>query len=285
MIKSSLVAALFGAMLAIPGAAGAAGAGGEVTDVDFSFEGPFGTYDSLQLQRGFQVFHEICAGCHGLKYVAFRDLTSPTGPALPEEQAKAIAALYEVADTEGEPGDTRPALLSDKFPANDAVGAPDLSLMAKARAGFHGPMGLGINQLMKGIGGPEYIYSILVGYTGEEIEQAGAVLYENEVYPGGLIAMSQPLWGDDVEYVAHGNGEDAGEGHGEDGGHDAYTPPEASMEQLSEDVSAFLMWAAEPKLVERKAAGLRNFILILILAVLLYYTNKKIWAPVKRKSA
>lgn len=261
--------------LAASGPALAAGAGGEVTDVDFSFEGPFGTYDSMQLQRGFQVFHEVCAGCHGLKFVSFRELADSNGPAFPIEQVKAIAAEYEVADTSPEalPGDTRTGLPSDKFPANDSLGAPDLSLMAKARAGFHGPMGSGINQLMNGIGGPEYIYSLLVGYTGEEIEVAGNILYENTVYPGGKISMSQPLYGDDVEYLAHGGGED---GHG--GG---YTPPPATIEQQAKDVAAFLMWTAEPKLTERKEAGLRNLLWLVILSVLLYFTNKKIWAPIK----
>ncbi len=265
-----IAAALLAALASTP--ALAAGAVEGVTDVDFSFEGPFGTYDSLQLQRGFQVYHEICAGCHGMKFVSFRELGREDGPAFPEEQVKAIAAQYQVPDTgpEALPGDTRPGLPSDKFPENNALGAPDLSLMAKARAGFHGPSGTGLNQLFKGIGGPEYIYSLLTSYTGGDQEVAGTILYENEVYPGGLINMAQPLWGDDVEYAAHGEG----------GG---YTPPEATIEQQAKDVSAFLMWAAEPTLVERKEAGLRNLLWLIILAVLLYFTNKQIWASVKGK--
>ncbi|MEM7237219.1 MAG: cytochrome c1 [Pseudomonadota bacterium] len=280
MIKRTLLG-LAASMMLLPGSAFAAGAGGHVDDVPFSFEGPFGTFDKFQLQRGFQVFHEVCAGCHGLKFVAFRELGMANGPAFPPEQVKAIAALYEVADKEGEPGDTRTAKPSDKFPANDAVGAPDLSLMAKARAGFHGPYGLGINQMLKGIGGPEYIYSLLTAYTGEEQEVAGSVLYENDVYPGGLISMSQPLWGDDVEYAAHGNGDS--EGEGDDADHSGYTPPEATIEQQAKDVSAFLMWTAEPHLVERKEAGFRNLVWLIILSVLLYYTNKQVWAAIKRK--
>ncbi|MEM9370022.1 MAG: cytochrome c1 [Pseudomonadota bacterium] len=279
MIKRSILG-LAAAAIMLPGSAFAAGAGGDVTDVAFSFEGPFGTFDKFQLQRGFQVFHEVCSGCHGIKYVAFRELGMANGPAFPPEQVKAIAELYEVVDEEGEPGDTRPAKPSDKFPANDGLGAPDLSLMAKARAGFHGPYGLGINQMVKGIGGPEYIYSVLTGYTGEEQEVAGNILYENTVYPGGLISMSQPLWGDDVEYMAHGNGHsEGGEEH-----HGGYTPPEATMEQQAKDVAAFLMWTAEPHMVERKEAGFRNLIWLIILSVLLYYTNKQVWAAIKRKA-
>ncbi|MEM6942290.1 MAG: cytochrome c1 [Pseudomonadota bacterium] len=266
MFRKAITAAALA--LALPGAAFAAGAGGEVTDKEFSFEGPFGSFDRLQLQRGFQVYQNVCAGCHGMKYVSFRSLGEAGGPEFPEEQVRAIAAQYEVIDKAT--GEYREAKPSDNFPANEAVGAPDLSLMAKARAGFHGPYGLGISQFVNGMGGPEYIYSLLTGYNGEEKEQAGTFLYGNDVYPGGYISMSQPLWGDDVEY------ESFGEGSG-------YTPPEATLEQQSEDVAAFLMWAAEPKLVERKEAGVRNVLMLAVLAVLLYFTNKQIWAAVKGK--
>ncbi|MEM6489557.1 MAG: cytochrome c1, partial [Pseudomonadota bacterium] len=189
-------------------------------------------------------------------------------PEFPEEQVRAIAEQYECEDRNT--GEMRTCRPSDKFPANDLLGAPDMSLLAKARAGFFGPHGSGINQLLQGIGGPEYIYSLLVGYTGEDKEQAGTILYGNSVYPGGYINMSQPLWGDDVEYLVYGDA-------------NGYTPPEATIEQEAKDVAAFLMWAAEPKLVERKEAGIRNFLMLTILAVLLYYTNKQIWASVKGK--
>jgi len=160
------------------------------------------------------------------------------------------------------PGDMRPAILSDHFPEVTAMGAPDLSVMAKARAGFHGPYGLGINQLMKGIGGPEYIASLLTGYTGEDKTQAGATLYENTSFAGGWISMAQPLYGDDVEYA--------------DG-------TEATIEQQAKDVAAFLMWTAEPKMMARKQMGLSAVLLLGLLSVLLYLTNKKLWAPIKRK--
>lgn len=257
---------LAAAAIAFPLAASAAGGGGHVEDVDFSFEGPLGTFDQAQLQRGLQVYNEVCSACHGLKFVAFRTLGDPGGPGYDEAQVTALAALYEVPDdSDGAvPGDTRTAKPSDKFPANIAAGAPDLSLMAKARAGFHGPAGLGINQLLKGPGGPEYIHGILTGYTGETQEVAGVTLYENHVMPGGLISMPPPLSEGIVEYA--------------DG-----TP--ATVDQMSMDVSAFLMWTAEPKMADRKAAGARNFIFVALLAVLLYLTNKKLWANVKKKKA
>ena len=272
MASIRLTSALLAAALALPGAAHAAGGGLDTTDVEFSFEGPFGTFDQYQLQRGFQVFHQVCAGCHGMKYVAFRELGREDGPNFPDEQVDAIAEQYQCLDTDTpEPGDTRPCKASDKFPENNMLGAPDMSLIAKARAGFSGPYGTGINQLFQGIGGPEYIYTLLNSYTGEQKMQAGTVLYENTNFVGGdWIAMAQPLYGGDVDYSVHG-----GNGNGD------YIPPEPTIEQQSKDVAAFLMWAAEPKMIERKEAGFRNLIWLVILAVLLYFTNKAIWRPVK----
>ena len=138
--------------------------------------------------------------------------------------------------------------------------APDLSLMAKARAGFSGPYGLGINQFFRGMGGPEYIYSILTGYTGEEKEEAGTLFYGNAAFPGGWIAMSPPLMEDLVTYA--------------DG-----TP--ATVENMAEDVASFLMWTAEPKLMDRREAGFTAVIFLVILSTLLYLTNKKLWSGIK----
>ena len=272
MLKTRIIQALLIAAVVSPSLA-VASEELEIEDVSFSFEGPFGVYDKFQLQRGFQVFQEVCAACHGLKFVAFRDLGSETGPAFPEEQVKAFAQLYEVADEEGEPGDTRIAKPSDKFPPNTAVGAPDLSLMAKARVGFRGPYGSGLSQLFNGMGGPEYIYSFLTSYTGEESELAGSVIYENKAFAAAFTIMPPPLEEGLVEYEVFG------EAHEEAG----YVPPEATVEQMAEDVSAFLMWTAEPKMVERKRAGFRNILMLIALMVLLYFTNKAIWARVKRK--
>lgn len=240
----------------------AAGGAAHVEDYRFSFEGPFGTYDRMQLQRGLQVYTEVCSACHGLRYVPLRTLGDPGGPALPADQVRAYAAQnFEVFDAES--GDFRPATPTDRFPANTDAGAPDLSLMAKARAGFHGPYGLGINQMFKGIGGPEYIVSLLHGYTGEEKEEAGSVLYENHAFPGGWISMAPPLYGDDVEF--------------EDG-----SP--TGIEDIAQDVAAFLMWAAEPRMMARKQTGFVAVLFLSVLTVLLYLTNKRIWAPVKQKS-
>jgi ubiquinol-cytochrome c reductase cytochrome c1 subunit len=140
--------------------------------------------------------------------------------------------------------------------------APDLSLMAKARAGFSGPYGTGMNQLFKGMGGPEYIYSVLTGYTGEEKEEFGTFFYENKAFAGGWIAMAPPLWDDQVTYA--------------DG-------TAATVSQMSEDVASFLMWTAEPKLMDRRNAGFISVTFLVILSVLLYLTNKRLWAGIKGK--
>ena len=258
-LRNLAVAALSALVLALPATtAEASKVKGEVTNFDFSFQGLTGTYDRNQLQRGLKVFHEACASCHGLQYVAFRTLSDPNGPELPEDQMRAFADMYEIWDEELR--DWRPATGPDHFPESQFEGAPDLSLMTKARAGFSGPYGLGINQLMKGIGGPEYIASFLLGYTGEEDFQAGAMFYENKAY-GGWVSMAPVLFEDMVEYA--------------DG-----TP--ATKEQMALDVAAFLTWTAEPKLVERKHAGFVGVIFLSVLAVLLYLTNKQLWAPVKK---
>ena len=258
MFKKTLLSAI--AAVGLGSAALAAGGAAHVEDFAFSFEGPFGKYDQHQLQRGLQIYTEVCAGCHGLEMVAFRNLGDHGGVGWNEDQVKAYAAMFEVFDPDLD--DFRAAKPADNFPSNDAVGAPDLSLMAKARAGFHGPYGLGINQVLFGMGGAEYIASLMAGYTGEEKEEAGAILYENTAFPGGWISMAPPLYGEDIEFA---------DGHSNDLHHEA------------EDIAAFLMWAAEPKLVARKEAGFLAFIAMVALAALLYLTNKKLWAPIKRK--
>ncbi len=244
--------------LALTTGAALASGEGETHDVAFSFEGPFGTYDEHQLQRGLQVFTEVCSACHGLKFVPIRTLSDEGGPKLPADQVRAYAKQFQVVDKET--GEERDALPSDLFPANTGAGAPDLSLMAKARKGFSGPYGLGITQLFRGIGGPEHIYSILTGYTGETKEEAGETFYENHAFPGGWIKMPPPLSDDQVTYA---------DGH------------EASLHHMSEDVSAFLMWTAEPKMMDRKATGFKAVIFLIVLASLLYLTNKRLWAGVK----
>ena len=248
------------ALILSAGASLAAGEQGHIEDVPFSFEGPFGKFDQFQLQRGLQVYTEVCAGCHGLKYVPLRTLSDEGGPGIPEDQVRAYAAQFTVTDRET--GEDRDGLPTDNFPENTAAGAPDLSMMAKARAGFHGPYGTGLNQLFRGMGGPEYIYSILTGYTGEEKEEFGSFFYANTAFPGGWIAMAPPLSDDQVTYA---------DGH------------PATVHHMAEDVSAFLMWAAEPKLMDRKNAGFVSVIFLIILSTLLYLTNKRLWAGVKGK--
>ncbi|MRU15950.1 cytochrome c1 [Roseovarius sp. A21] len=259
MFKKLAISAV-AALTLSTGVAVAAGGEGHIEDVDFSFEGPFGTFDQNQLQRGLQVYTEVCSACHGMQYVPLRTLADDGGPSLPEDQMRAYAAQFEVFDPELD--DFRAAKPTDHFPGSNLENAPDLSLMAKARAGFHGPVGTGLNQLFKGMGGPEYIVSILTSYTGETKTQAGVTLYENTAFPGGWIAMAPPLYGEDVEYA---------DGHSN------------SMHHEAEDVAAFLMWAAEPKMMARKQAGLTGVIFLTVLTVLLYLTNKRIWAPIKGK--
>ncbi len=286
------------ALSLMAGAALASGSGGHIHDVDFSFEGPFGSYDQNQLQRGLKIYTQVCAACHGLHYVPLRTLADPGGPMLPEDQMRAYAAQIEVTDAET--GDTRPAKPTDHFPKSALENAPDLSLMAKARAGFHGPYGTGLSQLVNGIGGPEYIASILTGFADapdcapkdfpghyntafapggypdeckvyeevDVVQEDGTVLKEKKEIgrqaPGSWIAMAPPLAGEDVEFD---------DGHSNELHHEA------------EDVAAFLMWAAEPKMMARKQAGLTAVIFLTLLSVLLYLTNKRIWARVKGKKS
>ena len=177
-----------------------------------------------------------------------------------EDQVRAYAANFEIFDPEID--DYCVAAPVDHFPANEDAGAPDLSLMAKARAGFHGPYGTGISQLVNGMGGAEYIASLLTGYTGEEKEEAGVTLYENTAFPGGWISMGPPLYGEDVDFD---------DGHAND------------LYNTSADLAAFLMWTAEPKMMARQHSGLVAVLILSVLSVLLYLTNKKIWTPIKGK--
>ena len=259
----------------------AAGSETHIEDFDFSFEGPFGSYDQMQLQRGLQVYTEICSACHGLEHVAFRNLHDEGGIGWEMDNVRAYIAErgFEVFDPVID--DFRAATPADKFPGSQLESAPDLSLMAKARAGFHGPYGTGLNQLFRGMGGAEYIASLMVGYVdppscapedfgGFYNEAFAAGGYPEECkdengkhkYPGSWIGMAQPLYGEDVEFA---------DGHAND------------LHHVAEDVAAFLMWTAEPKMMARKQAGLTGVIFLTVLSVLLYLTNKKIWAPHKNK--
>ncbi len=280
-----LTLAATAALALTSGQAIAAGAEIEVTDYAFPHEGPFGQFDQMQLQRGLQVYTEVCAACHGLQYLSFRNLSDEGGPGLPEDQMRAYAEFYEVFDQslfDGE-GDFRPATPADRFPMSNLSNAPDLTLMAKARAGFSGPYGTGISQLINGMGGAEYIASLMTGYheepecalEGEPMDGYYNVAFAaggfpdsckgehgEHLVPGSWIAMAPPLWGDDVVY-ADGSPTD--------------------LESVSMDVAAFLTWTAEPKMMARKQAGLTGVIALTLLSVLLYLTNKRLWAPYKNK--
>ncbi len=253
--------------------------GTEIEDVTFPHEGPFGKFDQMQLQRGLQVYTEVCSACHGLRYVPLRTLSDEGGPGMPEDQIREYAKQWTVADADT--GEDREGTPTDHFPRSAMENAPDLSLMAKARAGFEGPYGSGVNQLFRGMGGPEYIHALLTGY--EEVPECAADFesdgYYNKYFgkgaipdtckdaeghstiEGSWIAMPQPLSDDQVTYA--------------DG-----TP--ATMDQMSMDVSSFLMWTAEPKLMARKEAGLISVIFLVLLSVLLFLTNKRLWAGMKR---
>lgn len=251
-------AALVPAVVPAPAARAAGGEERVITDVAFSFEGPFGRYDANQLQRGLQVFTEVCSGCHGLKYVPLRSLGDPGGPGLAAAEVRAYAALLEIEDPAT--GEFRPRQPTDSFPGSSLENAPDLSLMAKARVGFEGPYGLLVNPFLRGIGGPEYIASLLTHYTGEDKEEAGSVFYGNASFTGGWVAMAPPLSDGQVEFA--------------DG-----APNDVAA--MAEDVAAFLTWAAEPKMMARKQAGLTAVLFLVVLSVLLYLTNKRLWAPHK----
>jgi ubiquinol-cytochrome c reductase cytochrome c1 subunit len=270
MFRNLAIAAV-SALSVLTGAAWAEEGSYATPDVAFSFEGPFGSYDRNQLQRGLQVYTEVCSACHGLKYVTFRSLGEKGGPELPADQVRAYAAAFPILDEASNPqfldtasGKMRTLLPADHFPANNTQGAPDQSLLAKARAGFHGPYGLGISQLFQGMGGSEHIVSILTAYTGQTKDQAGSTFYENPAFSTGWIRMPQPLADGQVTY-ADGSPND--------------------LQHESEDVAAFLTWAAEPKLDGRKDTGFKAVIFLGMLSVLLYLTNKRLWATVKGKKS
>ena len=238
----------------------------------FSFEGPFGHFDKGQLQRGYKVYKEVCSACHAMHYVSFRNLADHGGPGFSEEQVKALAATFTMKDGPGEDGEMfdRPGLPSDRFPppfaneqaartANGGAYPPDLSLITKARAGWFGTF----NQLINGTGGPQYVYSVLTGYEDapEDLakEQPDGKLYNPYFSNGHWIGMPNPLSDDQVTY--------------DDG-------TKASVDQMSQDVSAFLAWTAEPKMEERKSLGFMVMIYLGVLALLLYLVKKKIWSDV-----
>lgn len=235
----------------------------------WSFAGPFGKYDEGQLQRGFKVYKEVCALCHSMTMVAFRNLAEPGGPGFSEAQAAAVAAEYKIPDLDdkGAPIE-RPGRLADYFPspfpnelaakAVHGVAPPDMSTLAKARTyqrGFPWFVFDMFTQYQEE--GPDYIAALLKGYEeppkGFQLPENG---HYNKYFPGHNIAMPQPLQDGQVTY--------------DDGA------PQ-TLDQYSQDVAAFLMWAAEPHLVQRKRIGLQVMVFLIVLAGLMYFTKKKVW--------
>jgi ubiquinol-cytochrome c reductase cytochrome c1 subunit len=241
----------------------------------WSFAGIFGKYDTAQLQRGFQIYKEVCSACHSLKMIAFRHLGEEGGPHFTEEQVKALAATYTVQDGPNDAGDMfeRPGRPSDHIPspfpnvqaaaaANGGAAPPDLSLIAKARGIHRGPFFTVLDFFTQyQEAGPDYIHALLTGYrdppAGFEVPPG---TYYNPYFQAGMsLAMPPPLSADLVTYS--------------DG-----TPQ--TVDQYSRDVSAFLMWTAEPHLDSRKRIGFQAAIFLIIFAGLLFLTKRKIWSAV-----
>ena len=229
----------------------------EYLKTDWSFKGLFGKFDRASLQRGYQVYTEVCASCHSMKYLSYRNLYEKGGPEFSEAQAKAIAAQFEITDGPNSEGEMfqRPAKLSDKFvmpypnakaaqAANGGAYPPDMSVLAKARKG-----------------GVDYLYSLLLGYEDPPIGVSldEGVHYNKFMY-GNKIKMPKPLEDDLIEYS--------------DG-----TP--ATEEQMAKDVVTFLMWSAEPHLEARHKMGFKAIIYLTILTLLVYLSMRKIWSRVK----
>ena len=229
----------------------------EYLKTDWSFKGLFGKFDRASLQRGYQVYTEVCAACHSMKYLSYRNLSEKGGPEFSVAQAKAIAASFEVIDGPNTDGEmfNRPGKLSDKFvmpyenvkaaeAANGGAYPPDMSVLVKARGG-----------------GVDYIYSLLQGY---EEAPSGIILDEgvhyNKYMYGNKIKMSAPLSDGIIEYSDGTN---------------------ASVEQMSKDVTTFLMWAAEPSLEARHQMGFKAIVYLIILTILVYFSMKRIWSRIK----
>ena len=224
--------------------------------VDWSFKGLTGTFDRASLQRGFQVYKEVCASCHSMQYLSYRNLGESGGPEFSEQEVKAIAASFEIEDGPDSQGEmfTRPGRPSDKFKnpypnvqaataANGGAYPPDMSVLVKARKG-----------------GANYIYSVLVGYEdpplGVNLDDG---VYYNKYMAGNKIKMPNNLMDGLVEYS--------------DG-------TESTVDQMAKDVTTFLAWAAEPELEERHRTGVKVMIYLILLTILVYLSMRKIWSRI-----
>jgi len=234
-----------------PVAAAAAAEGVAVPARQWSFDGVFGSFDRAQLQRGFQVYKEVCAACHSLSLVNFRNLTDL---GYSEEEVKAFAATFTVVDGPNDEGEMfeRPALPSDPLPA------PYANEQA-ARFAFGGAYPVDLSLIGKSrVGGPDYVAALLSGYRDPPADaETVEGKYYNAYFPGHWIAMPPPLSDGAVTY---------GDG----------TP--ATVEQMASDFAAFAMWAAEPKLEVRKQTGVKVMLFLVVLTGLLYAAKRKVWA-------
>ena len=223
--------------------------------LDWSFLGLTGTFDRASQQRGLQVYKEVCSGCHGLRLLAYRNLKAI---GYNDDEIKAFASENSV-DSFNDDGEVveREARPSDKFvspypneqaarAANGGAYPPDLSLIIKARSD-----------------GANYLHALLTGYVDAPAEQkVPDGMYFNKYYPGKLIGMPQPLYEDGVEYA--------------DG-------TKATPDQMAKDVTAFLAWASEPEMEDRKRLGISVILFLLVLTILSYLAMKQIWAPIKNR--
>jgi cytochrome c1 len=243
--------------------------------VNWSFHGPFGTFDRAQLQRGFKIYREVCQNCHGMTLLSFRNLAERGGPEFSRAQAAAVAAEYKVNDGPNDQGEMfeRPGRVADRFPApfpneqaaraaNGGASPPDLSTMAKARTYERGfpwfVLDIFTQYQEQGV---DYITALLKGYQdppqGFTLPQGS---HYNKYFPGHAIGMPPPLQENQVTY--------------DDGS------PQ-TVDQYSKDIAAFLMWAAEPHLEARKRIGFQVMIFLIVFAGLLYFTKKRVWSAVE----
>lgn len=247
-----------------------------ISKESWSFAGPFGRFDKAQLQRGYKVYKEVCSNCHSMKFMTFRNLSDEGGPGFTEDQVKVLAAGYKVQDGPNDTGEMfeRPGKPADHFPApfaneqaaRNANGGglpPDMSLLAKSRSDrtrFPDFIFNAFRQYQEY--GPDYIYSLITSYGKEP--PAGVTCTTGNYNPAFVgttpcLAMPQPIQDGQVTY--------------DDG-----TKP--TIDNYARDVSAFLMWVAEPKLEERKETGLKVMIFLIVLASLLYFTKRRVWSNV-----
>jgi len=283
-LKAVLIGAVSLTGLTLGSTTIASAAGGYESDYEmvhkhWHFKGMRGTYDKAAAQRGYQVYREVCSSCHALEQLSFRHLGDKGAPFYNEDYPnpndnpliKAFAADWTIQDIDPETGDPidRPGITADKFPAiypNDAAargsngGAlpPDLSTMVSARNG-----------------GADYLYNLLIAYDTPVPE--GMVLspgtYYNPVMEGGKIAMKAPLSDGQVDYAPMQIKVD--------GEMQTVPAPEATVEQMSADLTEFLAWSSDPKLEQRKTAGFATMLYLLILSVLLWFSYQRVWRNVK----